>query len=527
MLPIDVKYRLSSTEISKCDEPFDKDIFDAVLVSCNVIREEVHKQAGENIKRAQEKQQRDYAKRNISSVSNHICIGAQVLLRNNKRNNRKGGKFCFKWIGPYVVSDITKRGLVTLKNKDDKELKKKFNKAQLKPFSRNLDVINEFQKLSGGENNEGVNEVIQNNIKNTMENSKILDEKPAKIFHSNSQIQDEKPPRVINYWDKLPDEIIEKLLLESIKNSDYMRKTYNNVLNTCTRFQMVKRIGEKLLPRIYIREDDAVKKSSFNGKFKVSVHKLIKLFGQGSGLIKRVAELIRDKHWKSAWLILMPDKCSWYTIQRIYWRNTLKEKKDSFVNNNLETDSNQRDGFWLRNENFYLKVEDKNILLSSNVWLNDKIMDASQILICKALGTQDYQSVLNCQKRVKPYRAVTVEYIQLLHNGINHWFLSFCSNSRVQVCNSLNSTLTRTSRKSIQSLYKNVGQKNDSGNVRVTFLPVQKQPDGHNCGLFAVAFAAEILAGKSPIEAVFDVAQMRDHLIFCLEQGALTPFLKV
>ena len=222
----------------------------------------------------------------------------------------------------------------------------------------------------------------------------------------------------------------------------------------------------------------------------------------------------------------MPDKRSWYTIQRIYRRNT-QGKKDSFINNDLETDSNQRDGFWLRNENFYLKVEDKNILFSSNAWRNDKIMDASQFLICKALGTQDYQSVLNCQKRVKPYRAVTGEYIQLLHYGINHWFLSFCSNSRVQVCDSLNSTLTRTSRKSIQSLYKNVGQKHDSGNVRVTFLPVQKQPDGHNCGLFAVAFAAEILAGKSPIEAVFDEAQMRDHLIFCLEEGALTPFPKV
>ena len=231
MLPINVKYRLSSTEISKCDEPFDKDIFDAVLASC----ENIFLQAGENIKRAQKKQQRDYAKRNISSVSNDICIGAQVLLRNNKRNDRKGGKFCFKWIGPYVVSDITKRGLVILKNKDDKELKKKFNKAQLKPFSRNLDVINECQELSGGENNEGVNK-----------NSKILNEKPAKVFHSNTQIQDEKPPRVINYWDKLPDEIIEKILLESIKHSDYMCKTYNNVLNTCTRFQMVKRIGEKL-----------------------------------------------------------------------------------------------------------------------------------------------------------------------------------------------------------------------------------------------------------------------------------------
>ena len=46
VLPIDVKYKLSSTENSDPDEPFDKDIFDVVLASCSVIREEVHRQAG-------------------------------------------------------------------------------------------------------------------------------------------------------------------------------------------------------------------------------------------------------------------------------------------------------------------------------------------------------------------------------------------------------------------------------------------------------------------------------------------------
>ena len=46
------------------------------------------------------------------------------MLRNNKRKDRKGGKFTFKWLGPYVVSDITKKGLVTLKSKNDKELAK-------------------------------------------------------------------------------------------------------------------------------------------------------------------------------------------------------------------------------------------------------------------------------------------------------------------------------------------------------------------------------------------------------------------
>ena len=56
VLPAYVKYHLSSTENSDPDEPIDKDIFDAVLAFSNVIREEVHRQAGENIKRVQKNQ---------------------------------------------------------------------------------------------------------------------------------------------------------------------------------------------------------------------------------------------------------------------------------------------------------------------------------------------------------------------------------------------------------------------------------------------------------------------------------------
>ena len=46
-----------------------------------------------------------------------------------------------------------------------------------------------------------------------------------------------------------------------------------------------------------------------------------------------------------------------------------------------------------------------------------------------------------------------------------------------------------------------------------TFLPVQKQTDGYNCGPFSIAYAAEILDGKSPMDACFDVKKMRSHLI--------------
>ena len=58
-------------------------------------------------------------------------------------------------------------------------------------------------------------------------------------------------------------------------------------------------------------------------------------------------------------------------------------------------------------------------------------------------------------------------------------------------------------------------------------LPVQKQPDGYNCGAFAIAYAADLLDGQCPSDAVFDVNEMRKHLITCLENQILTPFPKV
>ena len=116
-------------------------------------------------------------------------------------------------------------------------------------------------------------------------------------------------------------------------------------------------------------------------------------------------------------------------------------------------------------------------------------MDAAQKLICKEIGTMDsYQSVLNSERKTEnPYQPVSQEHVQLLHDGSNHWFLSFCSNGRVQICDSLRSSLTPSSRKSIRSLYKNYVP---NGGERMTFLPVQKQPDGYNCGAFAIAYAA-------------------------------------
>ena len=94
-----------------------------------------------------------------------------------------------------------------------------------------------------------------------------------------------------------------------------------------------------------------------------------------------------------------------------------------------------------------LKKEDQHLFLSKDAWLNDRIMDAAQKLICKEIGTDDsYQSALNSEKKtIDSFHPVSQEHVQLLHDGGNDWFLSFCSNGHVQVCDSLRSRLTRSS----------------------------------------------------------------------------------
>ena len=72
----------------------------------------------------------------------------------------------------------------------------------------------------------------------------------------------------------------------------------------------------------------------------------------------------------------------------------------------------------------------------------------------KKIGIDEsYQSVLNSEKKtIDPFHPVSQEHIQLFHDRANHWFLNFCSNGRVQVCYSLRSSLTRSSRELIRSL---------------------------------------------------------------------------
>ena len=179
----------------------------------------------------------------------------------------------------------------------------------------------------------------------------------------------------------------------------------------------------------------------------MSVRKILKTFDPNSGVATSLAEIVNNKKWRSAWIVINHDKYSWYIIERYYWKLNEKailyeEKKDKL--------------YWLKNNLYHLLFEGEEILCSPTAWLNDRIMDAAQKLICKKLGADDdYQSVLNVQKhRAAPYPAVKNEHIQLLHDAYGHWLLTFCSNGRIQVCDSLKTSLSLVNRNCVHALYK-------------------------------------------------------------------------
>uniref|UniRef100_A0A8C2F234 Gypsy retrotransposon integrase-like protein 1 n=1 Tax=Cyprinus carpio TaxID=7962 RepID=A0A8C2F234_CYPCA len=68
----------------------------------------------------------------------------EVLKANKRKEGRKGGRLESNWTGPFVVKDITEKGLATLADKSGKILCQKTNLSQLKPFLRLILFMQSF-----------------------------------------------------------------------------------------------------------------------------------------------------------------------------------------------------------------------------------------------------------------------------------------------------------------------------------------------------------------------------------------------
>ena len=90
-----------------------------------------------------------------------------------------------------------------------------------------------------------------------------------------------------NVWNQLSTEIVEHILVNSRMSSKRPVNTYQSVSRTCSRFkEIIMNRKESLLPRVYITFPDGMVKNlpAFDNKIKISVRKIIKIFGPLSWL---------------------------------------------------------------------------------------------------------------------------------------------------------------------------------------------------------------------------------------------------
>jgi len=99
----------------------------------------------ENIKHAQDLQKASYAKRHPHADS-VFKVGDKVLLKNLKRDDRKGGWALMPWIGPYSIHDIINGNLCILKN-GDKILKTKHLLKNIKQYYERNETNNSLETI--------------------------------------------------------------------------------------------------------------------------------------------------------------------------------------------------------------------------------------------------------------------------------------------------------------------------------------------------------------------------------------------
>ena len=62
------------------------------------------------------------------------------------------------------------------------------------------------------------------------------------------------------------------------------------------------------------------------------------------------------------------------------------------------------------------------------------------------------------------------------------------------------------------------------GDYVTNMVNIQTQPNGCNCGVFAIANATELAFGKDPLLCRYDAEVMRIHFLQCLENRKMEHF---
>lgn len=170
-----------------------------------------------------------------------------------------------------------------------------------------------------------------------------------------------------------------------------------------------------------------------------------------------------------------------------------------------------------------LYLVEENVLPAQNK-LNDESLDRF-LRIIREIYYFETQSVQYIEFPELITANDTGKSLQIIGgNCTDHWRCIFFDGTKLRVYDSIpNCTYEKLAAKEKDYIHKRFPKINISD---IIFEKVQTQPDNLCCGIYAAAFATDIVLGKNPCEETYsrDVVRMRRHFLTIIENDKLFPF---
>ena len=170
---------------------------------------------------------------------------------------------------------------------------------------------------------------------------------------------------------------------------------------------------------------------------------------------------------------------------------------------------------WINNGAYRLNHSDWEVVLFPTGWLTDEIICAAQMLLL-----QFFPNMAGLQspvlQKVLQFHVHSGEFVQIVHVRNNHWCVVStvgCESGVIHVYNSLYRSLSRETLSLIASMVYS-----PSSELKITMMDVEKQSNGSDCGVLAIAYAFDICNGLNPCNVRFDQNKIRQHLATCFNE---------
>ena len=193
----------------------------------------------------------------------------------------------------------------------------------------------------------------------------------------------------------------------------------------------------------------------------------------------------------------------------------------SIVISSASEEENEAPNLWVNNGAYSLSHRDRGVILSERGWLTDNIICAAQMLLL-----QFFPNMAGLQppvlQKVCAFQVHSGEFVQIVHVGNNHWCVVStvgCESGAVYVYDSLYKSPTKELIHLIASMMHS-----QSNELKITMMDVEKQSNGSDCGVLAIAYAFDLCSGFDPCSARFDHSGIRLHLTTCLENCHVSRF---